>query len=120
MAGNMAGRWRRGNLVHQMMLLATKCVSDGAWPSELRPASIDGEFGASCEGRVECEEEDGLSDFLRRPPAFHRNHACHLVPDVGNRVFIGKYFAEDRRVDGTGRHRVDANLLRVATIALKR
>src|SRR5271156_1196037 len=29
-------------------------------PSELRPTPVDREFGAGREGRVECDEEDGL------------------------------------------------------------
>src|SRR5579859_5785451 len=37
-------------------------------PSQLRPTPIDWKFMAIREGRVEPEEEDGLSDFLRLPP----------------------------------------------------
>jgi len=78
----------------------------------LRPSSVDRKFGAVRVGRVEPKEQDGLRDFLRRPEAFHRDNTGHLLLDLGNRVFIGKHFAEDRRVDGTGRHRVDANFPR--------
>ena len=46
------------------------------------------------------------------PQRFIGNHAGHLLPNLGGRVFIGKHLADDRRVDGTGRHRVDANLAR--------
>ncbi len=65
---------------------------------ELRPTAIDRKLGAGREGRIEREEEDGLGDFLRHPPALHRNHTDHLLPNLGGRVFIGKRFAEDRRV----------------------
>src|SRR5271165_7419821 len=81
-------------------------------PSELRPTAVDGKFRACREGRVEREEEDGLSNFLRRPEALHRIGFAHLPSDLGGHVFIGKRFADDRRVDGTGRHRVDSNLPR--------
>src|SRR5271168_3729044 len=79
--------------------------------SELRPAPIDRKFSAGREGRVERKEEDGLRDFLRRPPALHRDHTKHLLPDLRGCV-TGKRFFDDRRVDGTGRHRVDANIER--------
>src|SRR5271167_4305981 len=79
---------------------------------ELRPSSVYRKLGAGREGRVEREEEDGLGDFLRRPPALHRDHTDHLLPNLGGLVFTGKHFADDRRVDGTGRHRVDANFAR--------
>ena len=79
---------------------------------ELRPSSVYRKLCAGREGRIEREEEDGLGDFLRRPPALHRDHTDHLLPNLGGRDFIGKRFAEDRRVDGAGRHRVDANLAR--------
>jgi len=79
---------------------------------ELRPSSVYRKLGAGREGRIEREEEDGLGDFLRHSPALHRNHTGHLLPNLGGRVFIGKHFAEDRRVDGAGRHRVDTNLAR--------
>ena len=46
------------------------------------------------------------------PKRFIGTHAAHLLPDLGGHVFIGERFADDRRVDGTGRHRVDANLAR--------
>src|SRR5271170_649922 len=80
--------------------------------SELRPPSVYRKFGAGREGRVERKEEDGLGDFLRRPPALHGNHAGHLLPKLGGRVLIGEHLAQDRRVDGAGRHRVDSNLAR--------
>jgi hypothetical protein len=90
--------------------------------SEPRPASNRNRWPASywnawpgsseSAGRVEREEEDGLGDFVRHPPALHRDHTDHLLPNLGGLVFIGKHFAEDRRVDGAGRHRVDANLAR--------
>ena len=80
--------------------------------SELRPTAIDGKLGAGREGRIEREEEDGLGDFLRLPPALQGNHALHLLLNLGGRVFIGKHFAEDYRVDGAGRHSVNANLAR--------
>ena len=81
-------------------------------PSQLRPTAIDRKFGAGREGRIEPKEEDRLRDFLRRPPALHRDHTGHLLPNLGGLVFTGKHFADDRRVDGTGRHRVDANFAR--------
>src|SRR5271165_3056517 len=80
-------------------------------PSQLRPTPVDRKLGAGREGRVEREEEDGLRNFLRRPPALHRDHTNHLFPNLSGCV-TGKRFADDRRVDGTGRHRVDANLAR--------
>ena len=95
-----------------------KTILDVSLPSrtahnlELRPSPVDRKFGAGREGCVEREEEDGLRDFLRRPPALHGNHADHLLPKLGGRVFLGEHLAEDRRVDGAGRHRVDANLAR--------
>src|SRR5713226_5992020 len=79
---------------------------------ELRPSSVYRKFGAGREGRIEREEEDGLRDFLRRPPALHRDHTNHLLPNLRGCVFTGKRFGDDRRVDGTWRHRVDANLAR--------
>src|SRR5271168_5317767 len=78
---------------------------------ELRPSSVYRKLGAGREGRIEREEEDGLGDLVRRPPALHGNHTDHLLPNLGSCV-SGKRFADDRRVDGTGRHRVDANLAR--------
>src|ERR1700722_3310985 len=78
---------------------------------ELRPAPIDRKFSTGREGRVERKEEDGLRNFLRRPPTLHRDHANHLFPNLSGCV-SGKRFFDDRRVDGTGRHRVDANLVR--------
>src|SRR5579862_2835313 len=51
--------------------------------SNLRPATIDRQFGAGREGRVEREEENSLGDLLRRSPALHRNHALHLLLDLG-------------------------------------
>src|SRR5579871_4538240 len=83
-----------------------------ALDSELRPTPIDRKLVAVREGRVEPKEEDRLRDFLRRAETFHRDDTGHLLPDLSNRVFIGKHFAENRCVDGTGRHRVDANLAR--------
>src|SRR5271169_4561994 len=79
---------------------------------ELRPTAIDRNLGAGREGRIERKEEDRLCDFLRRPPALHGNHAAHLLPKLGGRVFIVEHLAQYRRVDGAGRHRVDANLAR--------
>jgi len=79
---------------------------------ELRPSPVYRKLGAGREGRIEREEEDGLGDLVRRPEALHRAHTDHLLPKLGGHVFIGKCFADDRRVDGTGRHRVDANLAR--------
>src|SRR5271154_6839315 len=79
---------------------------------ELRPSSVYRKLGAGRVGRIEREEEDGLRDFLRRPPALHGNHADHLLPKLGGRVFIGEHLAQDRRIDGAGRHRVDSNLAR--------
>ena len=79
---------------------------------ELRPSSVYRKLGAGRVGRVEREEEDGLGDLLRRAPALHGNHADHLLPKLGGRVFIGEHLAQDRRVDGAGRHCVDANLAR--------
>jgi hypothetical protein len=38
--------------------------------SELRPPPVDRKFGASREGRIESEEEDGLGDFLDVPKRF--------------------------------------------------
>ena len=76
--------------------------------SQLRPTAIDRKLGAGREGRIEREEEDGLGDLLRRPPALHGNHAGHLLLNLGGR--IAKRFLDDRRIGGTGRHRVDANL----------
>ena len=81
-------------------------------PSELRPTPIDRKFGAGREGRVEREEEDGLRDFLRRPEALHRDRLASSPRDLGGQVFIGERFVEDPRVDGAGRHRVDANFAR--------
>ena len=79
---------------------------------ELRPAPIDRKFGAGREGRVERKEKGRLRNFLRRPEALHGNHADGFLPNLGDHVFIGKHFVEDRRIDGTGRDRVDANLAR--------
>src|SRR5271167_3086097 len=73
-----------------------------ALPSELRPTAIDRKFHAGREGRIEPKEEDRLRDFLRRPPALHRDHTGHLLPNLGGLVFTAKHFADDRRVDGTG------------------
>ena len=78
---------------------------------DLRPSSVDRKFGAGREGRIEREDEDGLCDFVRRPPALHRDHVNHLLPNLGDGAG-GKRFSEDRRVDGAGRDRVDANLER--------
>jgi hypothetical protein len=78
----------------------------------LRPAPIDWKFGAGREGRIEREEEDGLRDFLRRPPALHRIDVTHLPRDLGSHVFLREHLVQDRRVDGAGRHRVNANLAR--------
>src|SRR5271168_543895 len=78
---------------------------------ELRPSSVYRKFGAGREGRIKREKEDGLRDFLRLPPALHRDHTDHLLPDLGGRV-SGKRLADDRRVDRTGRHRIDSNLAR--------
>src|SRR5271169_5845539 len=79
---------------------------------ELRPSSVYRKLGAGREGRVEREEEDGLRDFLRRPPALHRIDVAHLPSDLGSHVFLGEHLVQDRRVDGAGRHRVNANLAR--------
>src|SRR5260370_40986637 len=79
---------------------------------ELRPSSVYRKLGAGREGRIEREEEDGLGDLVRRSEALHRAHSGHLFPKLSGRVFIGEHLAQDRRVDGTGRHRVDANLAR--------
>ena len=46
------------------------------------------------------------------PKRFIGLRFAHLPGDLGGRVFIGKHFADDRRVDGTGRHRVDADIPR--------
>src|SRR5271155_2724859 len=78
---------------------------------ELRPSSVYRKLGAGREGCIEREEEDGLGDLVRRPPALHRNHTNHLFPNLSGCV-TGKRFADDRRVDGTWRHCVDANLKR--------
>src|SRR5450755_4016056 len=43
------------------------------------------------------------------PQELHRAHPDHLLPNLGGHAFTGIRFAENRRVDGTGRHRVDAN-----------
>jgi hypothetical protein len=80
--------------------------------SELRPTAIDRNLGAGREGRIEPKEEDHFRDFLRRSPALHRDHTGHLLPNLGGLVFTDKHFADDRRVDGAGRHRVDANFAR--------
>ncbi len=80
--------------------------------SELGHAPVHGEFVSGRVGRVEREEEDGPGDFLRRSEALHRAHTDHLLPKLGGRAFTGIRFADDRRVDGTRRHRVDANLAR--------
>src|SRR5271169_487879 len=120
-----SAQWRRPSRRHCVrycIKCATVCeslktVRDASLPSrtvcalELRPSSVYRKLSASREGRVERKEEDGLRDFLRRPPALHRDHADHLLPSLGGCV-AGKRFADDRRVDGTGRHRVDANLMR--------
>jgi hypothetical protein len=100
-----------------MLCESLKTVLDASLPSrmvhtlELRPSSVYRRFSSGREGRVERKEEDGLRDFLRRPPALHRDHANHLFPNLSGCV-SGKRFVDDRRVDGTGRHRVDANLER--------
>jgi len=49
---------------------------------KLRPTPVDRKFGASREGRIEREEEDGLRNFLRRPEALHGNHTAHLLPNL--------------------------------------
>src|SRR5271156_5110803 len=122
----LSAQWRRPSRRHclrycincAMLCESLKTVLDASSPSrmihtlELRPSSVYRKFGAGREGRIEREEEDGLRDFLRHPPALHRNHTDHLLPNLGGLVFTGKYFADDRRVDGTGRHRVDSNLVR--------
>src|SRR5271163_710809 len=51
-------------------------------PSQLRPPPIDRKFGAGREGRTEREEEDGLGDLVRRPPALHGVHTDHLLPKL--------------------------------------
>src|SRR5271168_1780166 len=100
-----------------MVCESLKTVLDASLPSrtvhnlELRPTPIDRKLGTGRDGRIEREEEDGLGDFLRRPPALHRDHTNHLFPNLSGCV-SGKRFADDRRVDGTWRHRVDANLAR--------
>src|SRR5258707_7880406 len=57
--------------------------------SELRPTAIDRKFHAGRECRIEPEEEDGLCDFLRCPPALHRDHTGHLLPNLGGLFFTG-------------------------------
>jgi len=47
--------------------------------SELGHAPVHGEFVSGRVGRVEPEEEDGLGDLVRRPPALHRAHTDHLL-----------------------------------------
>jgi hypothetical protein len=66
-----------------------------ALPLQLRPTAIDRNLGAGGEGRIEREEEDGLGDFLRLSPALHRDHTCHLLPNLGGLVFTGKHFADE-------------------------
>lgn len=79
--------------------------------SEVRPTAVDRKLSAVREGGVEREEKDGLGDFLRRSETLHGNHADRLFPNLGGHGFIGKHFVEDRRVDGTGRYGVDANVV---------
>ncbi len=78
----------------------------------MRPTPIDRELGAGREGRIEREEENGLGDFLRLPEARHGDHTARMSPDLGGRIFVGERLFEDARVDGTGRHRVHANIPR--------
>src|SRR5277367_1680500 len=110
-SGEQDERKTRNNSFHRTPLGLSEYVSKFDPALELRPTPVDGQFGTGREGRVEREEEDGLGDLVRRPPALHGNHADHHLPDLGSR-FSAKRFAQDRRVDGTGRHRVDANLAR--------
>jgi hypothetical protein len=79
--------------------------------SELRPTPVDRNLKAGRERRVEREEEDGLRDLLRRPEALHRDDAECVFPHVGPHLLRGKHLFEDARLDGTGRHRVDADVL---------
>src|SRR5271155_4499948 len=120
-----SAQWRRPRRPHRVrycIKCATVCESlktvlDASLPSrtvhalELRPSSVYRKLGAGREGRVERKEEDGLRDFLRRPPALHRDHANHLFPNLSDCV-SGKRLFDDWRVDGTGRDRVNADLAR--------
>ena len=97
---DLEGRRRIRDRPGRLNFFAVFCVP----PSELRPTPIDRKFGSRREGRIEHEEEDGLRNFLRLPPALHRDYTDHLLPNLGGLVFTGKHFADDRRVDGTGCH----------------
>ena len=66
-------------LVGFATLVAVWALPESTSASQLRPTAIDRKLGAGREGRIEREEEDGLGDFLRRPPALHRDHTDHLL-----------------------------------------
>src|SRR5271166_4571490 len=94
---------------HSIALLRSSFDAFRVLLSELRRTAIDRKFGTGGEGRVECEEENGVRNFLRHPKALHRISSDRPLPDMSGRAFLGKHFADDRRVDGTGRYRIDAN-----------
>src|SRR5882724_6506187 len=77
----------------------------------LRHSAVDGEFDASDEATVVGgEEESGLGDLDRLAHAAERDLLDHLRLESRDLIGGEAAFAQDGRIDGSGRDDVDADL----------